>query len=75
MANDFDAAEADSTAVRVALWRAMHVQVDDAPHPPDPAGQPVDPDAHFLMDPVIVTASERTLGEVLRRAIPVPVHL
>ncbi|MGZ4757871.1 MAG: class I SAM-dependent methyltransferase, partial [Acidimicrobiales bacterium] len=22
----------DSTAVRVALWRAMHVQVDPAPH-------------------------------------------
>ena len=22
----------DSTAVRVALWRAMHVQVDAAPH-------------------------------------------
>jgi hypothetical protein len=22
----------DSTAVRVALWRAMHVQVDPVPH-------------------------------------------
>lgn len=22
----------DSTAVRVALWRAMHVQVDSSPH-------------------------------------------
>jgi methyltransferase (TIGR00027 family) len=32
MANDFDAAEADSTAVRVALWRAMHVEVDAPPH-------------------------------------------
>ena len=26
------AAAPDSTAVRVALWRALHVQVDDAPH-------------------------------------------
>src|SRR5512146_391490 len=26
------AAEPDSTAVRVALWRAMHVQVDPPPH-------------------------------------------
>lgn len=25
-------AEPDSTAVRVALWRAMHVQVDALPH-------------------------------------------
>src|SRR5690348_4928646 len=25
-------AEADSTAVRVALWRALHVEVDPAPH-------------------------------------------
>ena len=25
-------AEADSTAVRVALWRALHVQVDPPPH-------------------------------------------
>jgi hypothetical protein len=25
-------AAADSTAVRVALWRAMHVQVDPPPH-------------------------------------------
>ncbi|WP_322029425.1 class I SAM-dependent methyltransferase [Paraburkholderia sp. J76] len=26
------AAAPDSTAIRVALWRALHVQVDDAPH-------------------------------------------
>jgi hypothetical protein len=26
------AEEPDSTAVRVALWRAMHVQVDAPPH-------------------------------------------
>lgn len=32
MANDFDAAAADSTAVRVALWRAMHVEIDPPPH-------------------------------------------
>ena len=25
-------AEPDSTAVRVALWRALHVQVDPPPH-------------------------------------------
>jgi methyltransferase (TIGR00027 family) len=25
-------AAADSTAVRVALWRAMHVQIDSTPH-------------------------------------------
>jgi hypothetical protein len=25
-------AEADSTAVRVALWRALHVEVDPPPH-------------------------------------------
>lgn len=29
---DDKAAAADSTAVRVALWRAMHVQVDPPPH-------------------------------------------
>jgi methyltransferase (TIGR00027 family) len=29
---DEQRAVADSTAVRVALWRAMHVQVDPAPH-------------------------------------------
>lgn len=29
---DEHAAAADSTAVRVALWRAMHVQVDPPPH-------------------------------------------
>ncbi len=29
---DERAAEPDSTAVRVALWRAMHVQVDPPPH-------------------------------------------
>src|SRR3989441_9404081 len=29
---DKGTAAADSTAVRVALWRAMHVQVDPAPH-------------------------------------------
>ena len=29
---DKRAAAADSTAVRVALWRAMHVQVDAPPH-------------------------------------------
>jgi methyltransferase (TIGR00027 family) len=30
--NDKPAAAPDSTAVRVALWRAMHAQVDGAPH-------------------------------------------
>src|SRR5437588_1767181 len=30
--HDKPAAAADSTAVRVALWRAMHVQVDPPPH-------------------------------------------
>ena len=29
---DKRAAAADSTAVRVALWRAMHVQIDSPPH-------------------------------------------
>src|SRR5688572_16979835 len=29
---DEQPAAADSTAVRVALWRAMHVQIDPAPH-------------------------------------------
>ena len=29
---DKGTAAADSTAVRVALWRAMHVQVDPPPH-------------------------------------------
>src|SRR5580698_449723 len=29
---DEQTAAADSTAVRVALWRAMHVQVDPPPH-------------------------------------------
>ncbi|SDC51688.1 class I SAM-dependent methyltransferase [Paraburkholderia lycopersici] len=29
---DSPAAAPDSTAVRVALWRALHVQVDDPPH-------------------------------------------
>lgn len=29
---DRQAAAADSTAVRVALWRAMHVQIDPPPH-------------------------------------------
>jgi methyltransferase (TIGR00027 family) len=32
MAHDAQTAVADSTAVRVALWRAMHVQVDPPPH-------------------------------------------
>jgi len=30
--HDKRAAAPDSTAVRVALWRAMHVQVDPLPH-------------------------------------------
>jgi methyltransferase (TIGR00027 family) len=30
--SDEQAAAPDSTAVRVALWRAMHVQIDPAPH-------------------------------------------
>lgn len=30
--HDEQAAAADSTAVRVALWRAMHVQIDPPPH-------------------------------------------
>ena len=30
--HDERTAEADSTAVRVALWRAMHVQIDSPPH-------------------------------------------
>jgi methyltransferase (TIGR00027 family) len=30
--NDGQAAVPDSTAVRVALWRALHVQIDSAPH-------------------------------------------
>ena len=30
--HDKQVATADSTAVRVALWRAMHVQVDPLPH-------------------------------------------
>jgi len=30
--NDRDSIAPDSTAVRVALWRAMHVQVDRPPH-------------------------------------------
>lgn len=30
--SDRPTAEADSTAVRVALWRALHVQVDPLPH-------------------------------------------
>ena len=29
---DRQAAKPDSTAVRVALWRALHVEVDAAPH-------------------------------------------
>ena len=29
---DEQTAAADSTAVRVALWRAMHVQIDSPPH-------------------------------------------
>jgi O-methyltransferase involved in polyketide biosynthesis len=29
---DQQVTEPDNTAVRVALWRAMHVRVDDAPH-------------------------------------------
>jgi len=32
MMHDKQTAAADSTAVRVALWRAMHVQVDPPPH-------------------------------------------
>jgi methyltransferase (TIGR00027 family) len=32
VADEQQAAEPDSTAVRVALWRAMHVQVDPPPH-------------------------------------------
>jgi len=32
VADEQRAAEPDSTAVRVALWRAMHVQVDPPPH-------------------------------------------
>jgi methyltransferase (TIGR00027 family) len=32
IAADEPMAAADSTAVRVALWRAMHVQVDPPPH-------------------------------------------
>jgi methyltransferase (TIGR00027 family) len=32
MANDKQTAAADGTAVRVALWRALHVQVDLPPH-------------------------------------------
>jgi methyltransferase (TIGR00027 family) len=32
MADDEQTAAADGTAVRVALWRAMHVQVDPPPH-------------------------------------------
>jgi methyltransferase (TIGR00027 family) len=32
MMQDKQAAAADSTAVRVALWRAMHVQIDPPPH-------------------------------------------
>ncbi len=30
--DDERTAAADSTSVRVALWRAMHVQVDPPPH-------------------------------------------
>jgi O-methyltransferase involved in polyketide biosynthesis len=30
--DDKQAVTPDSTAVRVALWRALHVQVDPAPH-------------------------------------------
>jgi hypothetical protein len=30
--NDEQTAAPDSTAVRVALWRAMHVHVDPPPH-------------------------------------------
>ncbi|MGC1785020.1 MAG: class I SAM-dependent methyltransferase [Acidobacteriaceae bacterium] len=32
IAHDEQTAAADSTAVRVALWRAMHVQIDPPPH-------------------------------------------
>jgi len=32
MADDEQTPAADGTAVRVALWRAMHVQVDPPPH-------------------------------------------
>src|SRR5271166_2400546 len=32
MTRDQQVAAPDSTAVRVALWRAMHVQVDPPPH-------------------------------------------
>ena len=32
MEQDKKIAEPDNTAVRVALWRAMHVQLDSAPH-------------------------------------------
>lgn len=32
MADDHQTAAADSTAVRVALWRAMHVEIDPPPH-------------------------------------------
>ncbi len=32
MTNDTQTAAPDSTAVRVALWRALHVQIDQPPH-------------------------------------------
>src|SRR5579875_3374216 len=55
---DAPRAEPDSTAVRVALWRAMHVQIDPPPHPlEDEIGlRLADPDPNWRhrpdMDPV-----------------------
>jgi methyltransferase (TIGR00027 family) len=57
MTNDLDEAP-ESTAVRVALWRAMHVQIDALPHVlEDEVGlQLVDPDEEWRqrpdMDPI-----------------------
>jgi O-methyltransferase involved in polyketide biosynthesis len=68
---DEQVAEPDHTAVRVALWRAMHVQVDAPPHvladeiglrPADPAdGWRDRPD----MDPVVTSGFR---GSIVARA-------
>src|SRR3954451_21588086 len=46
-------------------------EVDGAPDAPEPAGEPVDPDAHLLTPARVVEAGQRSLGEVPVRPVGV----
>jgi methyltransferase (TIGR00027 family) len=66
-----DVVEADHTAVRVALWRALHVRADPPPHVlEDEIGlRLVDPDAGWRERPDMdVAATRRTRASIVARA-------